>query len=199
MRAFKERCPGRTAVKASRSQPVAPHLAGGLPQQVSPPPSQMAAVIHPSSRKSTRAPSPPVSNVTPEGQDCAGNIPVQIFVPVGDQTHFKPSEELSPPPPPPPPPPPLPARPFSSQPANHRDFHFRTSVSDEQPLPLVCESPTQSLPGSSDSLNCPGNPRDCCCSPRVVERFRHSSFRSRLQIKISRILHNLKMFQYLFP
>lgn len=30
-------------------------------------------------------------------------------------------------------------------------------MSDEQPLPLVCESPTQSLPGSSDSLNCPGS------------------------------------------
>lgn len=30
-------------------------------------------------------------------------------------------------------------------------------MSDEQPLPLVCESPTQSLLGSSDSLNCPGS------------------------------------------
>uniref|UniRef100_A0A8C3YK61 WASP homolog associated with actin, golgi membranes and microtubules n=1 Tax=Catagonus wagneri TaxID=51154 RepID=A0A8C3YK61_9CETA len=162
LRAFKERCPGRPAVKASRSQPVAPHPADELPRQACP----AAAAIRPSSRRSTGAPGPRVGNAgTPEGQDCAGNSPVQMFVPAGDQTHSKPTEELSPPPPPPPlpppppppPPPPLPARPFSSQSANRRNLDFRTSGKEDQPLPLVCESPAQSLPASSDGFNCPGS------------------------------------------
>ncbi|EHH27165.1 hypothetical protein EGK_17304, partial [Macaca mulatta] len=68
---------------------------------------------------------------SPKCQDCHGNIPVQVFVPVGDQTHSKSSEEF----------PPLPALSSSSQAAAHQNLGFRAPVKDDQPLPLVCQAP----------------------------------------------------------
>ncbi|XP_008565815.1 PREDICTED: WASP homolog-associated protein with actin, membranes and microtubules [Galeopterus variegatus] len=163
LRAFKEKCPARSALKNSCLRPVAPNLPGGCPQQMSSPASKPLSAIHLPSRKTRGAPLCEVSNVkTPECQDCLGNIPVQIFVPVGDQTHFKSSEELSllpppslPPPPPPPPPPPLPALSLSSQAAAHWNLSFRTSGKDDQPLPLVCESPAEKPHDPLESFQCP--------------------------------------------
>ncbi|XP_054445121.1 WASP homolog-associated protein with actin, membranes and microtubules [Pteronotus mesoamericanus] len=173
LRAFKERCPGRSVRKSPRSaEPEAPHPPGELPQQASWPTSQTEAVIPPSFKKTRSAPLSEVSNVQPpKFQDCPGNIPVQIFVQGGDQTHSKASGELSlpppppplPPPPPPPPPPPAPplppASPSSSLSANHRNLnlHIRTSVNDDQPLPLVCESPAERPHDSSDGFKCPAS------------------------------------------
>uniref|UniRef100_G3T606 WASP homolog associated with actin, golgi membranes and microtubules n=1 Tax=Loxodonta africana TaxID=9785 RepID=G3T606_LOXAF len=134
LRAFKEKCPGRSVLKTSCSEPVTPSLPGELSQQTSPLASQTVSVMRLSSAKGRSSPSSKVSNVkSPRFEDWPGNTPVQIFVPVADHTHSKSSEELSPPPP-------LPALPFSSQSATHRNLHFRPSVKEDQPLPLVCES-----------------------------------------------------------
>ncbi|XP_014644164.1 PREDICTED: WASP homolog-associated protein with actin, membranes and microtubules [Ceratotherium simum simum] len=169
LRAFKERRPGQSVRKTSCSEPVAPNLPGGLSQQTGSPTSQRTVGIHQSSGKTRSAPSSEVSNLkTPNCQDCPGNIPVQVSVPVGDQTHSKSSEELSPPPPPPPPPlpPPLPARSFSSQSATRQNLHLRTSVKDDQPLPLVCESPAERRHASSDCFKCPGSMDEVLASLR---------------------------------
>ncbi|XP_026366332.2 WASP homolog-associated protein with actin, membranes and microtubules [Ursus arctos] len=136
LRAFKERCPGGSALKTPRSAPAAPRL----PDASSPQTSPTAAESHPSS-----APFSEVSNTqTPEEPQGSGNA-VQSSVLVGDQTHCRSSAELSPPPPPPPPPLPLPARPFAySQSTNGQNSHSQTSVTADGPLPLVCESPESS-------------------------------------------------------
>ncbi|XP_059533995.1 WASP homolog-associated protein with actin, membranes and microtubules isoform X2 [Myotis daubentonii] len=170
LRAFKERCPGRSAPRTPCPEPDAPDLPGGLAQRTSSPTSQGKALVRPSSRKTRSAPSSEASNVkTPKCQDCPGNIPVQMAVPAGDQTQSKPSEELSLPPPPPPlpppppplppppppPAPPLPASSFPSQSANHQNLHLRTSVKDDQPLPLVCDSPAGRQRDSSGHFKCP--------------------------------------------
>ncbi|XP_007943365.1 WASP homolog-associated protein with actin, membranes and microtubules [Orycteropus afer afer] len=178
LRAFKEKCPGQSVIKTC-SDAVTPNLSGVLSQKTSSPASQTVSVIHPSSGKTRTTSLSKVSTVkSPSCQDCPGNIPIQIFVPVGDHTHSKSSEELSPPPPPPLPPPPpppppplplpppLPALPFSSQSATHRNLHFRTSVKDDQPLALVCESLPERLHGSSESFQCPGSMDEVLASLR---------------------------------
>lgn len=61
-------------------------------------------IAHPASSKTgSVTPLPEANMKTPEPQDSSGGIPVQIFVPVGDQTPSRFSEDLSPPPQPPPP------------------------------------------------------------------------------------------------
>ncbi|KAM8780290.1 WASP homolog-associated protein with actin, membranes and microtubules [Rhynchonycteris naso] len=180
LRAFKERCPGRPALRTPCSEPEGLNRPGGPPQQTSLRTAQRKAVIHPSSRKTRSAPLSEVSNVqTPEFQDCPGNIPVQTFAQGGDQTHSKSSKEPSPPTPPPPtppppPPPPLPppaspfppASTFSFQSAKHRNSHGRTSERDDQPLPLVCESPAERPRDSSGSFKCPGSMDEVLASLR---------------------------------
>ncbi|XP_053768524.1 WASP homolog-associated protein with actin, membranes and microtubules [Desmodus rotundus] len=183
LRAFKERRPGPSVLKVPYSEPEAPNLRGELPQQTSSPTPQTKVVIPPSFKKTRSAPLSEASNVkTPKSQDCSGNIPAQISVQGGDQTHSKPSEELSlpppppplpPPPPPPPPPLPPPAPPLfpvppSSLSANHRNLnvHIRTSGKDDQPLPLVCESPAERPHDSSDSFKCPGSMDEVLASLR---------------------------------
>uniref|UniRef100_A0A2K6G056 WASP homolog associated with actin, golgi membranes and microtubules n=2 Tax=Propithecus coquereli TaxID=379532 RepID=A0A2K6G056_PROCO len=170
LRAFKEKCPAQSVIKTSCSEPAAPNLPGGLSQRTSSPASPTASVIRRSSRKTRSVPLAEVSHVkTPKCQDCLGNIPVQISVPVGDQTHFKSSEEMSlppAPPPPPPPPPPLPARSLSSQAPTHRNLAFRTTVKDDQPLPLVCDSPAGRPCDSVERLQGPGSMDEVLASLR---------------------------------
>uniref|UniRef100_A0A8D2B5I7 WASP homolog associated with actin, golgi membranes and microtubules n=1 Tax=Sciurus vulgaris TaxID=55149 RepID=A0A8D2B5I7_SCIVU len=177
LRAYKEKYLAPSVQQASCSEPGAPNWPDDLPQQRSPPASQLVSVAPASSGKTQSVPLlPEVSTVkTPEDQDYHGNIPVQIFVPVGDQTHFESSEELSlspqlplpppPPPPPPPLPPPLPAL-ASSQAANHRNLGLRTTVNDDQPHSLVCGSPAERPPSSLESFQCPGSMDEVLASLR---------------------------------
>lgn len=175
LRTYKEKYSARSVQQTSCSEPGAPDLPGDLSQQTSSPASQLASAAPPHSGKTRSAPLlPEVSTAkTPEDQVCHRNIPVRIVVPVGDQTHFKSSEELSlppqPPPPPPPPPPPLPP-PLpalaSSQAANHRNLGLRTSVKDDQPRSLVCGSPAERPPTSLESFQCPGSMDEVLASLR---------------------------------
>nr|XP_045251071.1 WASP homolog-associated protein with actin, membranes and microtubules-like [Macaca fascicularis] len=116
---------------------------------------------------------------SPKCQDCHGKVPVHVFVPVGDQTHSKSSEELSlplpppppqppppPPSPPPLPPPPLPALSSSSQAAAHQNLGFRAPVKDDQPLPLVCQAPAGRPRDSLESFPCPGSTDEVLASLR---------------------------------
>ncbi|XP_030892473.1 WASP homolog-associated protein with actin, membranes and microtubules [Leptonychotes weddellii] len=157
LRAFKERCPGGSVLKTPCSEPAAPCLPRGPPPQTSPP----AAGSHPSSGEARSVPLSEVSNAqTPEDPHGSGNT-VQSSVAVGDQTHCRSSEEVSPPPPPPP----FPARPFAFSPStNRQNLHLRTLVTADEPRPLVCESSEPSagrahyssagfeVPGSMDEV-----------------------------------------------
>ncbi|ELW62841.1 WASP homolog-associated protein with actin, membranes and microtubules [Tupaia chinensis] len=179
LRAFKEKCPARTVRKIPRSEPAAPNLPGGLSQWTSSPASRTGSVAHPSSRKTSSAPLLEATNKrTPGCQDCVADIPVQMSVPVGDQMPSKSSEEPSlppapplPPPPPPPPPPPLPALSLSSQTATHKNLGFRTSVKDDQPLPLVCEPPAERPCDPLESFQCPGSMDEVLASLRHGKTF----------------------------
>uniref|UniRef100_A0A2K5ID42 WH2 domain-containing protein n=1 Tax=Colobus angolensis palliatus TaxID=336983 RepID=A0A2K5ID42_COLAP len=152
LRTFKDKRLAQSVQNTSGSEPVAPNLPGNLSQQTCLPASQAVSVIHPSSRKTRGVPLSEAGNVkSPKCQDCHGNIPVQVFVPVGDQTHSKSSEELSLPPPPPPPPP-LPALSSSSQAATHQN--------------LVCESPAERPRDSLESFPCPGSMDEVLASLR---------------------------------
>ncbi|EHB07870.1 hypothetical protein GW7_13594 [Heterocephalus glaber] len=177
LRAYKAKCPARSALQTSASELAAPNLPGDLSQQLPSPASQPGTAILPPSRKTRRA--PPFSEVSHmECQECPGNIPVQIFVPAGHQTHSRSSEELSPPPqppspppppplpPPPPPLPPLSARPSYSQAAIHQNPGPRTSVDDDQPHPLVCESTAENSRGSLEILSGPGSMDEVLASLR---------------------------------
>nr|XP_008996732.2 WASP homolog-associated protein with actin, membranes and microtubules [Callithrix jacchus] len=175
LRAFKDKHLGQSVRKTSGAEPVAPNLPGGLSQQTCLPASQVVSVIHPSSRKTRGVPLLEASNVkTPKCQDCHGNTSVQVFVPVGDQTHSKSSEELSLPPPPPPPPPPapapapapLPALSSCSEAATHQNLGFRAPMKDDQPLPLVCESPAERPRDSLGHFPCPGSMDEVLASLR---------------------------------
>ncbi|XP_025292663.2 WASP homolog-associated protein with actin, membranes and microtubules isoform X1 [Canis lupus familiaris] len=172
LRAFKERCPGGSVLKTSCSEPAAPHLPGGLSLQTSP----AAAASHLSSGETRRAPPSEVNNAkTSEDLHDPGNT-AQSSVLVGDQTHCRSSEELSPPPPPlppplppppPPPPPPFPARPFSySQSTNRQNSHLRTPVAEDQPLPLMCEPSAGRPHYSSAALGGPGSMDEVLASLR---------------------------------
>uniref|UniRef100_A0A8C6R4E0 WAS protein homolog associated with actin, golgi membranes and microtubules n=1 Tax=Nannospalax galili TaxID=1026970 RepID=A0A8C6R4E0_NANGA len=153
LRTYKEKRTAPSALKTTYSERVAPDLSRGCSQKRSSTASQLVTVAYPASRSGSIPPSPEVSDVkAPERQDHHRDIPVQVFVPVGDQTLSGSSEELSPPQAPPlppsPPPPPLPTVSSSSQVATHQDLGLRTLVTEDQPLPLVCEAPA-------------GRPRNC--------------------------------------
>uniref|UniRef100_A0A8C2VDI3 WASP homolog associated with actin, golgi membranes and microtubules n=1 Tax=Chinchilla lanigera TaxID=34839 RepID=A0A8C2VDI3_CHILA len=182
LRAYKEKCPGRSILQTFSSEPGAPSLPGDLAQQLPSPASQPGTAALPPSWNTRRALSlHEMSDLkTLECQDCPGKIAVQIAVPAGHQTHSRSSEELSPPPqpplpppPPPPPPPPLPALSFRSQTATPQNPGPRTSVHNDQPHSLVCESPAESLHRSLETVPGPGS------MDEVLASLRHG--RTRLQ------------------
>uniref|UniRef100_A0A2K6JYS3 WASP homolog associated with actin, golgi membranes and microtubules n=1 Tax=Rhinopithecus bieti TaxID=61621 RepID=A0A2K6JYS3_RHIBE len=142
LRAFKDKRLAQSVQNTSGSEPVAPNLPGDLSQQTCLPASQAVSVIHPSSRKTRGVPLSEAGNVkSPKCQDCHGNIPVQVFVPVGDQTHSKST-------------------------ATHQNLGFRAPLKDDQPLPLVCESPAERPRDSLESFPCPGSMDEVLASLR---------------------------------
>ncbi|KAL1774244.1 WASP-like-associated protein [Sigmodon hispidus] len=147
LRAYKEKCSApRSALKTTCSETGMPNLLGGCHQKRSS--TAHHKITHSASSKTTSGTlSPGAKMKTPEHQDSCGSVPVQDFVPVGDQTLSRLSEDhsLPPqppplPPPPPPPPPPLPLPALSSfQATAHQNLGLRTLATDDQPLSLVCE------------------------------------------------------------
>jgi hypothetical protein len=163
LRAYKGRSPAKSVPRSPHSGPVDPSRPGGPSQQTSP-------------RQTRTAPFPTVGNENaPDHQDCQGNVPDHVALLVGDQAHSKSSEEvfLPPPPPPPPPPPLLPPPPppplpalSSSQPATPENTGPNTSVTEDQPCSLVCESSAERPRGYLESSRCPGSMDEVLASLR---------------------------------
>nr|XP_023423272.1 WASP homolog-associated protein with actin, membranes and microtubules [Cavia porcellus] len=178
LRAYKEKCPAPSVVPTSPSEPTAPGLPGDLAPQLPSPTAQPGTAARPRSWKTRRA--PPLGEVsdmkTPEYQNWP---PGNTALPAGHQSHFRSSEELSPPPqplpppPPPPPPPPLPALSPRSQTDTHRNPGPRASVDDDQPRSLMCVSPPEGLHGFLETVPSPGS------MDEVLASLRHD--RTRLQ------------------
>ncbi|KFZ66666.1 WASP homolog-associated protein with actin, membranes and microtubules, partial [Podiceps cristatus] len=144
LKTFREastKCPAHVVLKTSRPQPLSPKLPRSITQQ--------AAVLSPPPLSRARAaPEQPKSILLVEAkeskashQNTPADIPVQIFVTGGDTEQQKHSEgpmvsPSSPPPPPPlPPPPPPPPLPLQLK---------TPSVTEDKPLPLSSNSPTES-------------------------------------------------------
>ncbi|NXL42069.1 WHAMM protein, partial [Podilymbus podiceps] len=149
LKTFREastKCPAHVVLKTSRPQPLSPKLPRSITQQ--------AAVLSPPPLSRARAaPEQPKSILLveakeskPSHQNTPADIPVQIFVTGGDTEQQKHSEGLmvspsSPPLPPPLPPPPLPPPP----PPPPLPLQLKTpSVTEDKPLPLSSNSPTES-------------------------------------------------------
>uniref|UniRef100_I3MSK3 WASP homolog associated with actin, golgi membranes and microtubules n=1 Tax=Ictidomys tridecemlineatus TaxID=43179 RepID=I3MSK3_ICTTR len=143
LRAYKEKYSVQSLQQTSCSEPGTPNLPADLPQQRSSPVSQLVSVAPPCSRKARSAPLVPevCTKKTPKDQDYHRNIPVQIFVPVGDRTHFKST-------------------------ANHWNLGLGTRVKDDQPRSLVCGSPAERPPNSLESFQCPGSMDEVLASLR---------------------------------
>ncbi|XP_055479000.1 WASP homolog-associated protein with actin, membranes and microtubules [Psammomys obesus] len=168
LRAYREKCSApQSVLKTPCSESMVPNLLGGRSQKRSS--TAHHKIAHPASSKARSvAPLPEANVTTPEHQASCGSVPVQVFVPVGDQTLPPSSEDLSLPPQPPPPPPPLPPPPppplpalSSFQTTSHQNLRPRTLAAEDQPLPLVCdvfaERPCDFLedfyhPGSMDEV-----------------------------------------------
>uniref|UniRef100_A0A8C4UDI6 WASP homolog associated with actin, golgi membranes and microtubules n=1 Tax=Falco tinnunculus TaxID=100819 RepID=A0A8C4UDI6_FALTI len=146
LKTFREKHPAHVVLKTSHPQPLSPKLPRSITQQ--------AAVLPPPPLSRARAaPEQPKSILLVEAkeskalhQNTPADIPVEIFVTDGDTQQQKHSVESMvspslPPPPPPPPPPPLPPPP----PPPPLPLQLKTpSATEDKPLPLSCESPTES-------------------------------------------------------
>ncbi|NXG07142.1 WHAMM protein, partial [Sakesphorus luctuosus] len=154
LKAFREasiwttKCPSHVVLKTSRPQPLSPKLPRSITQQ--------AVVLSPTpSPRARAAPEQPQSILLIEAkeskalyQNISADIPVQIFVADGDAERQKHREELmiSPSLPPPPPPPPLPP-PFLPPPPSPPPLPLQLktpSATEDKPLPLSSDSPSES-------------------------------------------------------
>lgn len=166
-----QRCPApHSALKTTCSETRVPNLSGGRSRKRSS--TAHHKTDHPASSKngSVASPLPEANTRTPEHQDACGSVPVQVFVPAGDETISQFSEDLSlpPQPPPPPPPPPLPTL-SSFQATTHQNLGLRTSATEAQPLSLVCEASAERPCDCLDSFQRTGNSLwSCSCSLWVL-------------------------------
>ncbi|XP_040457314.1 WASP homolog-associated protein with actin, membranes and microtubules isoform X3 [Falco naumanni] len=146
LKTFREKHPAHVVLKTSHPQPLSPKLPRSITQQaaVLPPPPLSRARAAPEQPKSILLVEAKESKAS--HQNTPADIPVEIFVTDGDTQQQKHSVESMvspslPPPPPPPPPPPLPPPP----PPPPLPLQLKTpSATEDKPLPLSCDSPTES-------------------------------------------------------
>ncbi|XP_055668224.1 WASP homolog-associated protein with actin, membranes and microtubules isoform X2 [Falco peregrinus] len=146
LKTFREKHPAHVVLKTSHPQPLSPKLPRSITQQaaVLPPPPLSRARAAPEQPKSILLVEAKESKAS--HQNTPADIPVEIFVTDGDTQQQKHSVESMvspslPPPLPPPPPPPLPPPP----PPPPLPLQLRTpSATEDKPLPLSCDSPTES-------------------------------------------------------
>lgn len=170
LRAYREKREAPwSALKMTCSETTVPDQSGGRSRKRSS--AAHHKIAHPASSKTGSVTSLPEANMkTPKHQDTCGSIPVQIFVPVGDQPLSRFSEDLllpPPPPPPPLPPPPLPLPALSSlQATTHQNVGLRTSATKDQPLSLVCEASAEEPCDFLEDFQCPGSMDEVLASLR---------------------------------
>ncbi|ERE80549.1 putative WASP homolog-associated protein [Cricetulus griseus] len=173
LRAYREKGQAPwSALKTTCSETMVPNLSGGRSQKRSS--TAHHKVAHRASSKTRSVtPLPEAIRKTPEYQDTDNSIPVQVFVPDGNQLS---SEGLSlpplppqppPPPPLPPPPPPLPLpTPSSFQATTHQNVGLRTLETEDQPCSLVCKVSEERPCDCLEDLHCTGSMNEVLASLR---------------------------------
>nr|XP_034345396.1 WASP homolog-associated protein with actin, membranes and microtubules isoform X3 [Arvicanthis niloticus] len=172
LRAYREKCPAhQSALKTTCSESMVSDLSDGCSQKRFSTAYHKAA--HPASSKTGSAtPLPDANKKTPEHPDPCSSIPDYTATPVSDQTLSGPSEDLSLPPQPPPPPPPLPPPPpplplpalSSFQGTNHQNLGLRTLATEDQPLPLSCDTRAGRPCDWQEGFQCPGSMNEVLAS-----------------------------------